>query len=147
MPYILREGKRGSLSSPDGRGRSLITFGASLWSFSLAFPRPLELVDRPLSTSDASRFHLGFITSSPIKQGILRRIRSSHFEETIGRTPQLVRSRGFLVRFSPPYPLKRSETFGTSFGSNQRVEISPATSIASCLMYFSLPFRLRLAWT
>lgn len=27
------------------------------WSFSLAFPRPLELVDRPLSTSDASRFH------------------------------------------------------------------------------------------
>lgn len=30
--------------------RSPITFGASLWSFSLAFPRPLELVDRPLST-------------------------------------------------------------------------------------------------
>ncbi|KAF4366423.1 hypothetical protein G4B88_003135 [Cannabis sativa] len=55
---------QGSLSSPDGRGQSPITFGASLWSFSLAFPRPLELVDRPLSTSDASRFHLGFLTSS-----------------------------------------------------------------------------------
>ena len=39
----------------------------------------------------------------------------------------------FLVLFSPPYPLKRSETFG----SNQRIEISPTTSISSCLMYFS----------
>lgn len=72
--------EKGPLSSPDGRGRSPITFGSSLWSFSLAFPRPLELVDRPLSASDASRFHLGFLTSSPIKQGILRRIRSSRCE-------------------------------------------------------------------
>lgn len=77
MPYILREGKKGSLSSPDGRGQSPITFGASLWSFSLAFPRPLELelVDRPLSTSDALRFHLGF------------------------RTPQALSSKGFFVGF------------------------------------------------